>query len=84
VEGLCFYSRRPLIIFAKIFSMTASLKKVIEKIKQLPLSEQNALAKMLSEELQWQKSFAKSTNQLSALAEEALTEYKKGKTKPMN
>jgi hypothetical protein len=64
--------------------MTSSLKSVIEKIKRLPLSEQNALAKMLAEELQWQKSFSKSSKQLSSLAEEALDEYKKGKTKPLN
>jgi hypothetical protein len=54
--------------------MTTSLKTVIEKIKRLPLSEQNALAKMLSEELQWQKSFAKSSKQLASLAEEAVHE----------
>jgi hypothetical protein len=64
--------------------MTALLKSVLEKIKRLPLSEQNALAKMLSEELEWQKSFTKSAKQLSSLAEEALDEYRKGKTRPMS
>ena len=64
--------------------MTTALKNIVEKINNLPASEQNAIAGLLSEELIWQKSYAKSQQQLSSLAAEALEEYRKGKTKPMN
>jgi len=64
--------------------MTVALKKVFEKLNTLPASEQNAIASLLNEELRWKKSFDASQNQLSNLAAEALVEYKKGKTKPMD
>ena len=64
--------------------MTAALKNIFEKINNLPASEQNAIAVLLAEELTWQKSYAKSQHELSSLAAEALAEYRKGKTKPLN
>jgi hypothetical protein len=63
--------------------MTASLKSVFDKLNKLPSDEQNAIADLLSQELAWQNSFYKSESQLALLAQEAKTEYKKGKTKPM-
>ncbi len=45
--------------------------------------EQDAIAYMLKEELEWQKSYSKSQKVLSTLASEALAEYAKGKTQPL-
>ena len=64
--------------------MTTALKKVISKISAMPAIEQNALAELLSEELAWKRSFQNSQEELVTLAAEALTEYKKGKIKPLN
>jgi len=64
--------------------MTTALKNILSKINTLPTKEQNVIAGLLSEELAWQKSYAKSQKQLSSLAAEALAEYRKGETKPMN
>ena len=64
--------------------MTTALKNIFSKINILPAKEQNALASLLSEELTWQKSYAKSQKQLSSLAAKAIEEYRSGKTKSMN
>ena len=64
--------------------MTTALRNIFSKMNGLPAKEQNAIAGLLSEELAWQKSYAKSQHQLSSLAAEALGEYRKGKTKPMD
>ncbi len=64
--------------------MTNALKIVFEKISGLPASQQNSIAKMLSAELKWQKSFAESQQHLGNMAAEALSEYKEGKTKELN
>ena len=64
--------------------MTTALKKIISKIDKMPLSEQNAIAELLNEELAWKKSFDNSQDELMVLASEAIGEYKKGKTKPLN
>ena len=59
--------------------MTTALKKVIAKLDKMPLSEQNAIALLLNEELAWQKSFANSRYELQFLAAEALKDNKKVK-----
>ena len=64
--------------------MTTALKNIVEKINHLSAVEQNAIGGLLAEELAWQKSYDRSQQQLSSIAAEALQEYKKGKTKPMN
>lgn len=64
--------------------MTTALKKIISKLDKMPIAEQNAIAMLLNEELAWKKSFDNSQSELQSLAAEALTEYKKGKTKPLN
>ena len=63
--------------------MTETLKKVITRINRLNEREQDAIAQMLLSELNWDKSYKESRQQLSNLAEEALAEYKAGKTQPM-
>ena len=64
--------------------MTVALKKIISKLTRLPAKEQNAIASLLEEEVAWQKSFSKSQKHLETLASEALEEYKKEKTQPLN
>lgn len=67
--------------------MTQLLEKAISEIAKLPASEQDAVVALMLEELaserRWSSSFAKSQDLLANLAEEALTEYAAGKTKPL-
>ncbi|MGQ0652431.1 MAG: hypothetical protein ACT4P4_09220 [Betaproteobacteria bacterium] len=67
--------------------MTKLLEKALEQVAKLPASEQDAMAAIVLEELaseqRWSESFAKSQDQLAKLAEEALAEYKAGRTKPL-
>jgi hypothetical protein len=60
--------------------LTKELREVMEKIEQLKDDDQKAIAKLLEEELQWNKTFQSSQSQLSNLANEALKEYRHGKT----
>ncbi|MGH7901975.1 MAG: hypothetical protein ACRENZ_09580 [Thermodesulfobacteriota bacterium] len=65
--------------------MSELLKKVFEKVSKLPESEQNVFARWLLDELasqqRWDEAFANSEGLLSQLADEALVEHRKGKTK---
>jgi hypothetical protein len=63
--------------------MTTALKNILARINKMPAAEQNAIAELLGEEIAWQKSFKGSQKELDWLAEEAIAEYKKGKTKPL-
>ena len=63
--------------------MTTALKKVIAQLDKMPISDQNAIALLLNEELAWKKSFDNSQNGLQSLAAEAIAEYKKGKTQTL-
>lgn len=56
------------------------LKEIIAKVEQLKDEDQRTIAKLLEEELQWDKSIQSSQNQLSNLANEAREEYRKGNT----
>ena len=56
------------------------LKEIIAKVEQLKDEDQRVIAKLLEEELQWDKRIQSSQNQLTDLANEALEEYRKGKT----
>ena len=68
--------------------MTRLLERAFKKASKLPELEQNALAKWVMEELEsegkWAKAFAASEDILDKLADEALTEQKQGKTKPLH
>ncbi len=68
--------------------MTQLLEKVFAKVEKLPAVEQNVLAKWLLHELSsekhWDTVFAESEKTLERLADEALSEHKKGKTKPLS
>ena len=64
------------------------LELVISEIEKLPPAEQNQFAAWILEELhseqRWSKLFAKSSDVLSHLAEEALEEHKAKKTKKLD
>lgn len=68
--------------------MTKLLEKAFKKASELPEVEQNVLAKWVLEELEseekWDKTFAGSEDVLEKMADEALDEDKKGKTKPLS
>lgn len=60
--------------------MVTELKQVIATIEKLKDDEQRQIAKMLSDEISWDVTLQNSQEKLSNLAEEALNEYKAGKT----
>ena len=67
--------------------MTQLLETAFAKAAQLPDRDQDAIAEIVLAELaseeRWNHLFASSQDLLSELAEEALSEYKKGKTQPI-
>lgn len=68
--------------------MTELLEQAIAKLKSLSTQEQNAIAKMILEELEderkWDESFARSPELLAELAAEAMSEHRAGKTQELN
>ena len=68
--------------------MTKLLEKALEKISRLPREEQDAIASEILAELEdeaaWAKRFAARRDKLRQLAEEALTEHRQGKTRPLD
>ena len=68
--------------------MTERLRKAFDTASRLPEEEQDAIAAWLLEELaseqRWQEAFAQSQDELSRLADEALAEHQRGKTKPLD
>jgi len=65
--------------------MTRLLEKAFKKASHLPVVEQNAFAKWILEELEsdrkWEETFAESEDLLEQLANGALRDHQKGKTK---
>lgn len=68
--------------------MTKLLKEAFERASRLPESEQDALAAILLEEMadekRWQEAFRRGEAKLVQLAEEALEEYRAGRTTPLD
>ncbi len=66
--------------------MTQLLEKAIAEIKKLSNDEQDAIAAVLMAELeserQWERAFDSTAEQLSSLADEALAQYRAGRTEP--
>jgi hypothetical protein len=60
--------------------MVKQLKEAISKVEQLKEEEQIEIARLLEAEITWDETFKKTQDQLSNLANEALQEYKSGKT----
>jgi hypothetical protein len=67
--------------------MTELLEKAFAEASKLPQDAQDMLARMLLDELvaeeAWDDAFARSQNELTRLAGEALDEHKSGKTKAL-
>ncbi len=67
--------------------MTKLLKEVLAKISKLSPERQDELAAWLlaemEDEARWDKSFAESQDALEKLADEALEEYRRGETRPL-
>ena len=68
--------------------MTHVLEAALAEVAKLPQEEQDVLACILLDEIkseqQWSKSFANSQYMLKSLADEALAEFKAGKTRPLD
>lgn len=64
--------------------MVEELKKAMIKAEGLPEKQQKLIAELILNEIEWDNSFQSSSEKLSILAQEALLEYKAGKTKPMD
>jgi hypothetical protein len=68
--------------------MTKALKKAFEAASRLPDADQDELAAAILEELEaderWEAAFARSQDALERLADEALDEYRAGRTEPLD
>lgn len=68
--------------------MNDSLEKAFKKASLLPEKDKDLFAAFIMEELEheerWQQLVEKSSGVLKDMANEAISEYKKGKTKPLN
>ena len=68
--------------------MTEELKKAFEKAAQLPDADQDALAAAIVAEIEsevlWESAFLKSQTTLGDLADEAMEEHRKGRTRPLD
>ena len=68
--------------------MTDLLKKAFEAASHLPEEEQKALAVAIlaevASEADWDKRFEGSSEALGRLADEALTEFRRGRTEPLD
>lgn len=68
--------------------MTELLKKAFDAASQLTPQQQNAIATLLLDELEsdgpWQSAFQSSADELSGLADEALSDHREGRTEPLD
>ena len=67
--------------------MTKLLKQILEQASRLPEDEQDSLAAILLEEMadeeRWAKAFERSQGALEKLAQEALEEFRRRETTPL-
>jgi hypothetical protein len=68
--------------------MTELLEQAIIKLKSLPANQQDAMARMILEELEdekrWDEAFERSPDALALLADQAMAEYGAGKTQQLD
>ena len=64
--------------------MTTLLEKAINRLKQLPIKEQNRFATMVLEDAVWQQTFDETRHELDRLGENVLKEIKAGKFKKID
>ena len=67
--------------------MTKLLEKAFAEAAKLPAQDQDAFAEFVLAELQseerWARAFASSGGELERLAQEALADYRAGRTRPL-
>lgn len=67
--------------------MTKLLEKAFAEAAKLPAQDQDAFAELILAELQseerWARAFASSGGELETLAQEALADYRAGRTRPL-
>lgn len=68
--------------------MTQLLERALDRVHRLPDAEQDAIATVILDELEdearWQQAFVQSQDQLAILAQEALAEFRSGKTRELD
>lgn len=68
--------------------MTQILEKAFDRIAALPEEQQEAIARFLLAEMdseaEWEEALASSQNELAVLAQQAIAEFKTGRTEPLN
>jgi hypothetical protein len=68
--------------------MTILLEQAVEKARQLSAEEQDALAKLMLEEIEadrrWEEVLAKSPQKLAKFADKAWAEHEAGKSEPLD
>ncbi|OZH53034.1 hypothetical protein AFK68_20400 [Hydrocoleum sp. CS-953] len=68
--------------------MTKVIEEALTKLSQLPENQQEAIAYLILAEIEdekrWAENFANSQDKLAQLADEAIAEFKQGKTQPLN
>ena len=68
--------------------MTTLLEQAVEKARRLSAEEQDALAKLILEEIEadakWDAVLAKSPEKLAKLADKAWAEHEAGKSEPLD
>jgi len=68
--------------------MTKALEEAFKAASKLPEAEQDALAAAIRAEIEaekdWDKAFAGSLDVLERLADEAITDHRAGRTKPVD
>jgi aspartate/glutamate racemase len=68
--------------------VTELLERAFAEAAKLPPAEQEALARMILDELRaerlWQDSFDASADMLARLADEALEDFRAGRTEPLD
>lgn len=64
--------------------MVNELKQAVDKAEKLSINDQQAIARLILDEIEWFQTFRDSQNNLVTLAEEAISEFRTGKTKPLD
>ncbi len=68
--------------------MIKKLENALIKLAELSETEQESIAMLILAEIEdekrWDEQFSQSQDQLAQLADEALADFKQGKTRPLN
>jgi hypothetical protein len=68
--------------------MTELLKEAVDKLQALPAPEQDAIARMVLEEIEserrWDELFERTSDQFARLADRAWAEHEAGQSEPLD